>query len=310
MARINVEDEWFVDKTKRRSALKRALEQQPRDVEREADGMALDAWRLSQHYWLDGERLIPEEVWQCAALEPLIDCGLAERRPKGIYIRGSRDRHEWILQRVNAGKARAKGSRDDRGRLSSEKTGEHPAAAGFPLDNSPAGIQRRSSGDPAGHQPPILLSSIALKTESIPRGSATDPPGPADPAGEPDPRPTEGAPLIPEPPKDRCSAFDHALAARWATEHAALIMPRLKPKLDKWADALRLMRTRDGLTEEEILEVFAFVKVDDFWKTNGISPETLRTKSKNGLKKIENVILAMKTRPVAKVRPMHLNPIV
>jgi len=48
------------------------------------------------------------------------------------------------------------------------------------------------------------------------------------------------------------------------------------PNFEKWADVIRLMRERDGLTHRRIAEVFKWANTDDFWKVNILSPDKLR----------------------------------
>lgn len=86
---------------------------------------------------------------------------------------------------------------------------------------------------------------------------------------------------------------DLELAARWA-EHARSLTPHIKIVPEKWADSIRLIREQDGLTLQEIVELFEWVKADEFWRMNAISPQAIRGRSKNGLKKIENIRLRMK----------------
>lgn len=52
---------------------------------------------------------------------------------------------------------------------------------------------------------------------------------------------------------------------------------RRQPKLDKWADSVRLMRERDNRTDDQIRELFTWCNRDPFWKTNILSPDKLRT---------------------------------
>lgn len=55
------------------------------------------------------------------------------------------------------------------------------------------------------------------------------------------------------------------------------VAPKTKPpNLAKWAETIRLMRERDGLSHSEIADVFRFANQDDFWKTNILSPAKLR----------------------------------
>ena len=116
MARINIEDEWFTDG--RRLRLIELTKNQ-----NIADGMAILAWFLAQKYWIKKE-LIPGHAWYGAGMSDLLfECGLAERRENGIYVRGSERHFQWYFDKVEAGrKGGLKSSqrpRDAKGRLSS-----------------------------------------------------------------------------------------------------------------------------------------------------------------------------------------------
>lgn len=105
------------------------------------------------------------------------------------------------------------------------------------------------------------------------------------------------------------SGFDHEMAKRWVT-FAKEVMPKLRPNLDDYAKAIRLLREKDGLTEQDVEAVFAYVRDDPFWRTNAVSPAALRNKSKNnGLKKIENVMLSMQQRGKAPAKPAKVIPV-
>lgn len=51
-----------------------------------------------------------------------------------------------------------------------------------------------------------------------------------------------------------------------------------KPNLDRWADVIRLMRQRDGRTDDDIRATFQWANQDDFWQSNILSPAKLREK--------------------------------
>lgn len=122
MARINVDDDWFLDLSKRRSHLIKAVADVPVSHEDMADGMALRAWRLAQHYWKDGRKKIPLDAFMSAGLEPLLKSKLAKIAADGVYVSGSKDRHEWLLIKKksaskggkNSGKSRKVKSRNEK----------------------------------------------------------------------------------------------------------------------------------------------------------------------------------------------------
>lgn len=49
-----------------------------------------------------------------------------------------------------------------------------------------------------------------------------------------------------------------------------------KPNLNGWSNAIRLMRERDRRTHDEIRSLFIWANGHQFWKTNILSPESLR----------------------------------
>lgn len=71
---------------------------------------------------------------------------------------------------------------------------------------------------------------------------------------------------------------DDLKLAEWIAEKVREVNSRAKPKLDKWADMIRLMRERDKLTHREIATVFQYANKDSFWRTNILSPSKLREK--------------------------------
>lgn len=62
----------------------------------------------------------------------------------------------------------------------------------------------------------------------------------------------------------------------------------------KFATALSKIRKATDLNEEGLRAMFNFAKGDSFWQDKILSPAALLEGSKNGLKKIDNLLLAMK----------------
>lgn len=68
-------------------------------------------------------------------------------------------------------------------------------------------------------------------------------------------------------------------AARWLFDVTLKINPEAKkPKWDKWASDVRLLREVDGRTHRQICELFKWAKSDPFWSPNIQSPAKLRDK--------------------------------
>jgi len=70
-----------------------------------AMGIVVDLWALAQAHWFPKRELIPFDEFERAGLpEALIECGLAERTPNGIYAKGAEDQFAWLFQAQEAGK--------------------------------------------------------------------------------------------------------------------------------------------------------------------------------------------------------------
>lgn len=100
MARINIEDDLFKKKGFEKLMLKLGSK-------RSALGALIEAWMLAQKHYLNEEndRLIPFDEWESEEIsDEIISCGLAEKKSKGVYIKGSEDQFSWLLQKQEAGK--------------------------------------------------------------------------------------------------------------------------------------------------------------------------------------------------------------
>ena len=170
MARLNIEPTIWTDPRFMR------LAQLVGDVDK-AMGILVRSWMLAQRYWFKRE-LIPDHAWQGSAFpDALFECGLAERRENGVYIRGSEENFSWYFERLAAassgGKASAKRPRDAKGRLLSKQT---------PSDSSE--VQRSSSSSSSKELNTAAVSSKRARkrqevveyksAEELKAGLATD----------------------------------------------------------------------------------------------------------------------------------------
>ena len=96
---------------------------------------------------------------------------------------------------------------------------------------------------------------------------------------------TEQEPIEPAPLNRPSSCSDlrpneeDFAIARWIWAKIQEMQPNRKPpQLNQWANDIRLMRTQDGRTHEQIRTVFEWAHADPFWKTNILSPGKLRSK--------------------------------
>lgn len=101
---------------------------------------------------------------------------------------------------------------------------------------------------------------------------------------------------MPRPKKvEAVSDHDNDLGQRWA-EYTKAEYPFLKPKPDEYAQAIAKVRRTVGLNDEQLDYLFEFVQTDEFWKQNCQSPVGLLRKSKNGLRKIDNILSRIKSK--------------
>jgi hypothetical protein len=231
MARVNVEDDWWTDKTRRRAALIRAVANRPRDPEREADGLALDAWTTAQRYWKEGQSLIPEDVWQLGGFEPLIEAKLAERRPEGIYVSGTKEHHDWLYQKIEAakkgGEARKDAPRDEHGRFQ-PSLGSEPATGWTPPADIPAIVQPATT-------PPAPALALAPSQEKKTSSSSS-----------------------PEVAAKNIRALAELWNAKKSPKQAKVNLKLLKPSQDRWKAAkARLAEFPDLAYWQTVIESIA-----------------------------------------------------
>lgn len=103
MARINIEDCWWTDP--RRSKLSKLL-----GGEEIADGVAVRMWRVAQEFWGKSRGLVPAKIWN--TLEhgsKLLEANLAEERADGVYVCGSSQWLDWVIEQKE--KARIAGQK-------------------------------------------------------------------------------------------------------------------------------------------------------------------------------------------------------
>ena len=80
----------------------------------------------------------------------------------------------------------------------------------------------------------------------------------------------------------------------WTLAKAPWLKENISPE-KFYAGLLKISKSL-SLNESGIENLFQFVKNDSFWKDNAISPMSLLTVSKNGLRKIDNILLQLKKR--------------
>lgn len=115
MARINVETTWWMDE--RRYKLSELFN----GNKREADGLALEAWKLSQEFWGSGRRKVPLFIFkEIKNHEYLLDVDLAIIQGNTVYVRGTKSFHEWYAVSKESASKGGKSKGKDAKRNSSE----------------------------------------------------------------------------------------------------------------------------------------------------------------------------------------------
>lgn len=94
MARINIEEKWWGDPRRTR------LIARVGSVDL-ADGMAVSFWRASQEF--DGEAFEFGHLFEKDRVEVFLSAGLLTIDGEKIYVKGSKDAHEWVATRRSAG---------------------------------------------------------------------------------------------------------------------------------------------------------------------------------------------------------------
>ena len=104
--------------------------------------------------------------------------------------------------------------------------------------------------------------------------------------------------INPKPVKQRKTGveptdFHKSLAARWA-DYATSAWPNLNPKVSDWEKSLAQISQEVGLNDQQMGALFEFIRKDDFWKDNCQSPIGLLRKSRNGVRKVDNILAKIK----------------
>lgn len=103
----------------------------------------------------------------------------------------------------------------------------------------------------------------------------------------------------PERPPDPIEPSDLAVGREWldfAVQETPWRAGRSGMTAEAFAVSIARVRRVTGLDETGIAAVLAFVRSDDFWRQNALSPAGLLKKSgRNGLRKIDNILVRMRS---------------
>ncbi|WP_144459465.1 Replication protein O [Bacillus sp. LM 4-2] len=80
-----------------------------------------------------------------------------------------------------------------------------------------------------------------------------------------------------------------------------------KPNLEKWANEFRLIRERDKRTDDQIKYLIKWTQQDDFWKSNILSPSSLRKHYDKLVVKIKSIKGKEQTKKRSQLRREDFN---
>jgi len=78
----------------------------------------------------------------------------------------------------------------------------------------------------------------------------------------------------------------------------------MNPNPTTYAEAIRKTKKQTGLNEVQLDYIFNFIVNDPFWKPNCQSPAGLLRPSKNGVRKIDNVLAKIKDKNKVEIAMM------
>lgn len=120
-------------------------------------------------------------------------------------------------------------------------------------------------------------------------------PARASPACVPEP-----APALAHMMPDGCTESDLAVASEWL-EFSFQSMPWRRTAVTAgwtvaaFAEAIAKVKRVTGLNDSGVAAIFEFIRGDDFWSKNALSPASLLKKSaRNDQRKIDNILIRMK----------------
>lgn len=164
MARINVEPNLFT----RGEWLALVVATGSPDT---ALGALVRIWTVAQRFWFPDRKPIPLDVWNRERLnQAVIDCGLAESRTDGIYVRGSEEQFAWLFEASAKGK---KSAAARKAKFGSAQPGAKKVKASRKKPE-PDSNTARTAVEPAPNRPEALpLYSSSLLSSPSPSSSSS-----------------------------------------------------------------------------------------------------------------------------------------
>lgn len=126
MARINIEDKWWTDP--RRYQLAERLKNL-----RLADGLMVEVWALAQRFWGNHRAKVPLIVFQqIPDFELLFECDLAIKHGGNVYVRGTKEFHEWYASLKESASKGGKSKGNQPKRIASERQADRKSPTPTP----------------------------------------------------------------------------------------------------------------------------------------------------------------------------------
>ena len=298
--RLNIEDSYFASTRGRR--LERLLGWN----EFEVLGMLALLWHDSQLelcyngtrkqilYWSRVIFIKPEECDKL--IDALIECDFIRQLNEDLfYICGNETQ-------VNGLKKRSKGGGKDqiptppspqgKGKSSFKSAGSEKKEQ---KQRSKRGKDENSENSPALLYSTLQDSTLHYSSSTLQDSQLQDSDKIGSDKSSPPPSKKNGVPAI---WKARITPDDKQLAKQWF-DRANELTPKSKYSLEKFEEALCRIRFDYKFTSEHLVQIFEFIKEDDFWKHNVVSPTSLLkpSKSEPEITKLMQVVRSLKNKP-------------
>lgn len=177
ISRINVEASLFTQ----RAWFELVIKTKSADT---ALGALVRCWLVAQKFWFPEKKPIPAEVWAKENLNNLIiECGFAEIRDDGIYVRGSSEQFSWLFGKSEGGKASAEARKRRNGSAQPGKKPRKSPKSSKKLEQSSNAVQALfdvSSNSPEAPTPTPTPtpSPVPVPSPSSDFGKSSEPCGP------------------------------------------------------------------------------------------------------------------------------------
>ena len=291
MARVNLEEKFFGDPKVKR--LKRLLNWDDYEV----IGLLSLLWHGSQSVekhigtkqeiieWGEIDLVRPEKIEEI--FSALLSCKFIEDFGDGsFYISGNRDQIEGLRKHSKKGggknltpeRVEDSGPQDNPLKSQTLNRGSENCAA----------IQYNSIQDNAYQSSSKQCKTKQNRTEQVSNRKGSD-------SSSPSPSKKNGVPAI---WKARITPDDKQLAKQWF-DRANELTPKSKYSLEKFEEALCRIRFDYKFTSDHLVQIFEFIKEDDFWRHNVVSPTSLLkpSKSEPEITKLMQVVRSLKNKP-------------